>query len=60
MGPFINDVDNWEGGGVKNWSKLPMDSTKNCQHGGWGCQKSVKIADIGNGWSLDKSKPKLI
>ena len=25
-GPFINDVGNWEGGGVKNWSKLPTDS----------------------------------
>jgi hypothetical protein len=24
----INDVGNWEGGGVKNWSKLPTDSTK--------------------------------
>ena len=27
-GPSINDVGNWEGGGVKNWSKLPTDSTK--------------------------------
>ena len=30
MGSSINDVGNWvrPGGGVKNWSKLPMDSTK--------------------------------
>ena len=28
-GPSINDVGNWKGEGVKNWSKLPMDSTKN-------------------------------
>ena len=27
-GPSINDVGNWKGGGVKNWSKLPTDSTK--------------------------------
>ena len=27
-GPSINDVGNWEGEGVKNWSKLPTDSTK--------------------------------
>ena len=24
----INNVGNWEGGGVKNWSKLLKDSTK--------------------------------
>ena len=29
------------GGGVKNWSKLPQK-----RHGGGGCQKSGKIADI--------------
>ena len=28
LGPSINDVGNWEGGGVKNCSKLPTDSTK--------------------------------
>ena len=27
-GPSINDVGNWERGGVKNWLKLPTDSTK--------------------------------
>ena len=26
-GPSINDVSNQEGGGVKNWSKLPTDIT---------------------------------
>ena len=54
-GPSINDVGNWEGGGVKNWSNLPMNSTKNCQHGRGGCQKSGKIADVVYGWSLTKS-----
>ena len=38
LGPSINDVDNWEGGGFKNWSKLPTDSTK-------------KTADMGEGVS---------
>ena len=28
-GSAINDVGNWEGGEVKNWSKLTLDSTKN-------------------------------
>ena len=28
LGPSINDVGNLEGGGVKNWSKLPTDCTK--------------------------------
>ena len=28
MGRSINNVGNWEGGGVTNWSKLPTDSTK--------------------------------
>ena len=27
-GPSINDVGNWEGEGVKNWSKFPTYSTK--------------------------------
>ena len=40
----------WEG--VKNWSKLSTDSTKNCRHEEGGCQKSGKIADIVYGWSL--------
>ena len=26
-GPSINDVDNWEGGVVNNWSNLPTDSS---------------------------------
>ena len=38
VGPSINDVGNWEGKGVKNWSKLPTDSTK-------------KTADMGRGVS---------
>ena len=35
----INEVGNWEGGGVKNWSKLPTDSTM------WegGVKKSEKL-----------------
>ena len=37
--------------GVKNWSKLLMDSTKNCHHGEGGCLKSEKIADVVYGWS---------
>ena len=35
-----------KGGGVKNWAKLPTDSTKNCRHGGGGRQKSGKNADV--------------
>ena len=35
-GPSISNVGNWEGGGVKNWSKLPTVSTK-------------KTADMGEG-----------
>ena len=35
-GLSINNVGNWEGGGVKNWSKLPTDSAKN-------------LADMGEG-----------
>ena len=38
----MNDVGNW----VKNWSKLPTDSTKKLPTWGRGCQKSGKIADI--------------
>ena len=33
-GPSINDIGNWEGEGVKNWSKLPTDNNKKLpQHG---------------------------
>ena len=42
-GPSINDVGNWEGGGVKNWSKLPTDSTK-------------KTADMGEGGVKNQEK----
>ena len=52
--PSINDVGNWKGGGVKNWSKLPMDSIKKTADRGRGCQKSGKIADVIYGWSLDE------
>ena len=38
-GPSINDVGNWEGGGVKNWSKLPTDSTKKLPTWGRGVSK---------------------
>ena len=31
------------GEGVKNWSKLLTDSTKNCQHRGGGCQNPEKM-----------------
>ena len=37
--------------GVKNWSKLPMDSIKKTADRGRGCQKSGKIADVVYGWS---------
>ena len=44
---------------VKNWSKLTTDSTKkNCRHGGGGCQKFGKIADVVCGWSLNPIKTK--
>ena len=36
-GPSINDIGNWEGEGVKNWSKLSTDSKK-------------KLADMGEGF----------
>ena len=49
--PSINDVGNWKGGGVKNWSKLPMDSIKKTADRGRGFQKSGKIADVVYGWS---------
>ena len=52
-GPSINNVGNWEGEGVKNWSKLPTDSAKKTvDMGEGGCQKSGKIADVVYGWSL--------
>ena len=52
-GPSINDVGNWEGEGVKNWSKLPTNSTnkKLPTWEAW-CQKFKKIADVVYGWSL--------
>ena len=28
LGQSINNVGNWEGRGVKNWSKLPTSTTK--------------------------------
>ena len=40
------------GGGIKNWSKLPTDSTKKLLLLGRGCQKSGEIADIVYGWPL--------
>ena len=55
-GPSINEVGDREGGGVKNWSKLPTDSTKKLPT--WrrgslkrGCQKSGKNTDVVYGWS---------
>ena len=36
-GSSIIDVGNWEGEGVKNWSKLPTDSTKKLPTWGRGC-----------------------
>jgi hypothetical protein len=44
--PSINDVGNWEGEGVKNWSKLPTDSTKKLPTWGRGLSKTRKIADF--------------
>ena len=41
-GPSINDVSNWEGGEVKNWSKLPTDSTKKLPTLGRGVSKIRK------------------
>ena len=52
LGPSINNVGNWEGRGVKNWSKLPTSTTKNCRYGEGGGQKSGKITDIVYEWSL--------
>ena len=45
MGPSINDVGNWEGGGDKigqNWSKLPTDSSKKLPTWGRGMSKIPK------------------
>ena len=39
-GPSINDVGNWEGGWVKNRSKLPTDSTKKTSDMGEGGVKN--------------------
>ena len=61
MGPSINDVGNWDGGGVKNWSKLSADSIKKLPTWGRGCQKSGKIADVVYGWSLTSAlSPQLL
>jgi hypothetical protein len=40
LGPSINDINNWYGGGVKNWSKLPKEGTEKLPKWGRGCQKS--------------------
>ena len=44
-GPSINDVGNCEGGGFKNWSKLPTDSTKKLPTwpGEWGVKNLEKL-----------------
>ena len=42
QGPSINDVGNWEGGGVENWSKLTTDSTKKLPTWGRGVSKIKK------------------
>ena len=42
QGPSINNVGNWEGGGVKHWSKLPTDSTKKTVIMGEGVSKIQK------------------
>ena len=42
MGPSINDVGNWEEGGVINWSKLQMDSTNKLPTWGRGVSKIRK------------------
>ena len=39
-GPSINDIGNWEGEGVKNWSKLLRDSTKKTEDVGEGGVKN--------------------
>ena len=51
-GPSINNVGNREGGGVKNYSKLPTDSSKKLPTWGRVVSKSGKIADVVYGWSL--------
>ena len=43
MGPFINDVGNWEGRGVKNWSNIFMASTKKLHMGEGGVKNSEKL-----------------
>ena len=40
------------GGGVKNWPKLPTDSSKKLPTAGGRGQKLCKFADFFNGWSL--------
>ena len=42
----------FRGRGVKNWPNLPTDSSKKLPTGGGRGQKSWKIADVLNGWSL--------
>ena len=41
-----------EGSKIQNCQRIVL---KNCQHGGGGCQKSGKIADIVYGWSQIRS-----
>ena len=49
----MNNVGNWEGGGgVKDWSKLTIDSNKTMPTWGRGVSKIQKNADIVYGWSL--------
>ena len=49
-GLSINDIGNWEGE-VKNWSKLPTDSTKNLPILGRGMSKFRQFADVVYRWS---------
>ena len=51
-GPSINDVGNWEGEGSKIGQNCRRIVLKNCRHGGGGCQKSGKMADVVYGWPL--------
>ena len=46
LGPSITDVGKWEEGGVKNWSKLPTDSAKNCQNGRGGVRSLENLTTL--------------
>ena len=59
LGPFINNVGNLKGEGVKNWPKFPTDSTKKLLTGERGvlkiwknCRRHLWTAPYNSHWFL--------